>query len=119
MHRLTEIAANGDVEVQPRYQAAALRRLAAYEDMHQDLEGQLENVNEKLADIEENGSGATAVRPANRHQSDARNVRGLRNFVTCPSSSSFEESPEATAGYRSLCSLCARFAVFRIGIRNT
>ena len=56
MHRLTEIAANGDVEVQPRYQAAALRRLAAYEDMHQDLEGQLENVNEKLADIEENGS---------------------------------------------------------------
>ena len=23
MHRLTEIAANGDVEVQPRYQAAA------------------------------------------------------------------------------------------------
>ena len=38
MHRLTEIAANGDVEVQPRYQAAALRRLAAYEDMHQDLE---------------------------------------------------------------------------------
>ena len=58
MHRLTEIAANGDVEVQPRYQAAALRRLAAYEDMHQDLEGQLENVNEKLADIEENGSAA-------------------------------------------------------------
>ena len=56
MHRLTEIAANGDVEVQPRYQAAALRRLAAYEDMHQDLEGQLENVNEKLADIAENGS---------------------------------------------------------------
>ena len=56
MHRLTEIAANGDVEVQPRYQAAALRRLAAYEDMHQDLEDQLENVNEKLADIEENGS---------------------------------------------------------------
>ena len=56
MHRLTEIAANGDVEVQPRYQAAALRRLAAYEDMHQDLEGQLENVNEKLADIEESGS---------------------------------------------------------------
>ena len=121
MHRLTEIAANGDVEVQPRYQAAALRRLAAYEDMHQDLEGQLENVNEKLADIEELGrpSGATAVRPANRHQSDARNVRGLRNFVIRPSSSSFEESPEATAGYRSLCSLCARFAVFRIGIRNT
>ena len=29
---------------------------ASYEDMHQDLEGQLENVNEKLADIEENGS---------------------------------------------------------------
>ncbi len=71
MHRLTEIAANGDVEVQPRYQAAALRRLAAYEDMHQDLEGQLENVNEKARRYrgERLGrpSGATAVRPANRH----------------------------------------------------
>ncbi len=56
MHRLTEVSAAGDVEVQPRYQEAALRRLAAYEDMHQDLENQLENVNEKLADIEANGS---------------------------------------------------------------
>lgn len=56
VHRLTEIAMNGDVEVEPRYQGAALRRLAAYEDMHQDLESQLENVNEKLADIEQSGS---------------------------------------------------------------
>lgn len=56
MHRLTEVSADGNVEVQPRYQEAALRRLSAYEDMHQDLEGQLEAVNEKLADIEQSGS---------------------------------------------------------------
>lgn len=78
MHRLTEVSATGDVEVQPRYQEAALRRLAAYEDMHQDLENQLENVNEKLADIEANGSadppGKPAVRPAGCHQGDACDV---------------------------------------------
>ena len=56
MHRLTEINASGDVEVQPRYQEAALRRLASYEDMHQDLEGRLEEINEQLADIEQSGS---------------------------------------------------------------
>ena len=56
MHRLTEINSSGDVEVQPRYQEAALRRLASYEDMHQDLEGRLEEISNKLADIEQEGS---------------------------------------------------------------
>lgn len=56
MHRLTEVADNGDVTVLPRYQEAALRRLAAYEDMHEDLVNQLEAVDDKLAAIEQSGS---------------------------------------------------------------
>lgn len=56
MHRLTEVNASGDIEVQPRYQEAALRRLASYEDMHQDLEGRLEEIGEQLAEIEQSGT---------------------------------------------------------------
>ncbi len=119
MHRLTENHARRALvmEVQPRYQAAALRRLAHMKICTKIWKASWKAMNEKLADI----AGRTA-RPNLRRNSCSPSKSPLKRRSQYrptefpnPSVVFFiRKSPEPTAGYRSLCSLCARFAVFRI-----
>ena len=48
MKRLTSRAEDGSASVDPTLLDAAIRRLAAYEDMHDDLEARLADLTEKL-----------------------------------------------------------------------
>lgn len=62
MNRLTAYDAYGTPTVAPEYAGAAVRKLAAYEDMQEELERQLEAAESKLAQLQEAGKlkGATA-----------------------------------------------------------
>lgn len=64
MKRLTSRAADGSASVDPGCIDEAIRRLAAYEDMHDDLEARLADTDELIADLSVQGE-ADAVQ-ANR-----------------------------------------------------
>ena len=60
MKRLTSRAADGSASVDPDRLDEAVRRLAAYEDMHDDLEARLADIDELIADLSAQGESDAA-----------------------------------------------------------